>query len=40
MRYTGSVKAELKVHGADKAAWKRFWDFCDDAVKKVADEVP
>jgi NAD(P)-dependent dehydrogenase (short-subunit alcohol dehydrogenase family) len=40
MRYTGSVKEELKPHGADKAEWKKFWGFCDEAVKKVEDDVP
>ena len=35
MRYTGSVIEKLQPHATDKAEWKRFWDFCDEAVKKA-----
>lgn len=35
MRYTGSVTEKIQPHAADKAEWKKFWDFCDEAVKKA-----
>ena len=35
MRYTGSVIEKVQPHATDKAEWKRFWDFCDEAVKKA-----
>jgi hypothetical protein len=35
MRYTGSITEKLQPHATDKAEWKKFWDFCDEAVKKA-----
>lgn len=35
MRWTGCVPEKLTPHGADRDEWKKFWEYCDNAVKKA-----
>lgn len=34
LAYTRSTPEVLKPNGADKAEWKKFWEYCEDAVRK------
>ena len=35
--YQGSIKENLTVLGADREEWRKLWDFCVRAVRKVAN---
>lgn len=40
MAYTGSVQEELKPHGADREEWKKYWEYCEEAIRKAETVKP